>query len=56
MYIAELAPKRIRGGLVSFNQLAIVTGILLAYIVNFAIKGVPSAVALDARPRRDPRR
>ena len=42
MYIAELAPKRIRGGLVSFNQLAIVTGILLAYIVNFAIKGVPS--------------
>ena len=42
MYIAELAPKRIRGGLVSFNQLAIVTGILVAYIVNFAIKGVPS--------------
>lgn len=42
MYIAELAPKRIRGGMVSFNQLAIVTGILIAYIVNFAIKGVPS--------------
>jgi sugar porter (SP) family MFS transporter len=42
MYIAELAPKRIRGGMVSFNQLAIVTGILIAYIVNFALKGVPS--------------
>jgi sugar porter (SP) family MFS transporter len=42
MYIAELAPKRIRGGLVSFNQLAIVTGILIAYIVNFALKGAPS--------------
>ena len=26
----------------SFNQLAIVSGILIAYIVNFAIKGVPS--------------
>jgi sugar porter (SP) family MFS transporter len=42
MYIAELAPKRIRGGMVSFNQLAIVTGILIAYIVNFALKGAPS--------------
>src|SRR3954471_8472794 len=42
MYIAELAPKRIRGGMVSFNQLAIVTGILIAYIVNFALKGVPN--------------
>jgi sugar porter (SP) family MFS transporter len=42
MYIAELAPKRIRGGMVSFNQLAIVSGILIAYIVNFALKGAPS--------------
>jgi sugar porter (SP) family MFS transporter len=40
MYIAELAPKRMRGGLVSFNQLMIVTGILAAYIVDFAFKGV----------------
>ena len=40
MYLAELAPKRIRGGLVSFNQLMIVTGILAAYIVNFALKGI----------------
>jgi sugar porter (SP) family MFS transporter len=40
MYLAELAPKRIRGGLVSFNQLMIVSGILAAYIVNFALKGV----------------
>ena len=34
--------EAIRGGMVSFNQLAIVSGILIAYIVNFAIKGVPS--------------
>jgi sugar porter (SP) family MFS transporter len=38
MYIAELAPKRIRGGVTSFNQLMIVSGILVAYIVNWALK------------------
>ena len=41
MYIAEVAPPRVRGGLVSFNQLAVTTGILLAYLVNFAFTGVP---------------
>ncbi len=40
MYISELAPKRIRGGVTSFNQLMVVTGILVAYIVNWALKGV----------------
>ena len=40
MYLAELAPKRIRGGLVSFNQLMIVSGILIAYIVNYLLKGI----------------
>jgi sugar porter (SP) family MFS transporter len=33
-YISEHAPKRIRGGVTSFNQLMIVSGILGAYIVN----------------------
>ena len=28
MYISELAPKRIRGGVTSFNQLMVVSGIL----------------------------
>lgn len=37
MYIAELAPASLRGRLVSFNQLAIVGGILLAQLVNFLI-------------------
>jgi len=41
LYISEVSPPRIRGGLVSFNQLAITSGILLAYIVNFAFKGLP---------------
>jgi len=36
MYIGELVPKRIRGGVVSFNQLMITSGILLAYIVDWA--------------------
>ncbi len=40
MYISELAPKRIRGGVTSFNQLMVVSGIMAAYIVNWALKGV----------------
>jgi len=35
MYIAELVPKRIRGGVVSFNQLMVTLGILSAYIVDW---------------------
>jgi sugar porter (SP) family MFS transporter len=40
MYISELAPPRIRGGLTSFNQLMIVSGILGAYIASFLLKDV----------------
>jgi MFS transporter, SP family, arabinose:H+ symporter len=36
MYIAETAPKQVRGKLVALYQLAIVTGILLAYLTNYA--------------------
>ena len=39
LYISEVAPPRVRGGLVSFNQLAITSGILISYIVNFLFKG-----------------
>jgi sugar porter (SP) family MFS transporter len=38
LYISEVAPPRVRGGLVSFNQLAITCGILVAYVVNFLLK------------------
>jgi sugar porter (SP) family MFS transporter len=41
LYISEVAPPRIRGGLVSFNQLAITSGILISYLINFAFKDVP---------------
>jgi sugar porter (SP) family MFS transporter len=40
MYIGELVPPKIRGGLVSFNQLMITVGILAAYIVDFGLKDV----------------
>lgn len=62
LYIAEVAPARSRGRLVSLNQMAIVTGILLAYLVNwglaftgpdgwrwmFASAALPSVVLLAA--------
>jgi SP family arabinose:H+ symporter-like MFS transporter len=62
MYIAEVAPARIRGRLVSLNQMAIVSGILLSYFVNwvlsyagpeswrwmFAVAAAPSAAFLAA--------
>ncbi len=37
MYIAEIAPANIRGKLVSFNQFAIIFGMLLIYFVNYFI-------------------
>ena len=37
MYIAEIAPPKIRGKMVSFNQLNIVVGISLAYFTNYFI-------------------
>lgn len=35
LYIAEVAPHELRGGLVSLNQLAITIGILCSYIINY---------------------
>ncbi len=39
MYIAEIAPAKYRGSLVSLNQLAIVTGILIAFFTNYMLIG-----------------
>lgn len=49
MYIAEVSPARLRGKLVSMNQLTIVLGILLAQCINWLIaRPVPAnATALD---------
>ena len=40
MYVAEIAPPRIRGTLVTIYQLAITFGILVSYIVNYLLHDV----------------
>lgn len=37
LYIGEIAPTRLRGALVSLNQLAITVGILVSYLVDFGL-------------------
>jgi sugar porter (SP) family MFS transporter len=37
LYISEVAPPRVRGALVSFNQLALTSGILVAFLVDYAL-------------------
>lgn len=46
-YLAEMAPKRVRGPLVAIDQFMIVGGQLLAYVINAVVvgyKGGPSVV------------
>ncbi len=46
LYIAEIAPARLRGRLVALNQLNIVAGILVAFLSNLAIaRSFPAASA-----------
>jgi len=40
LYIAELVPAKVRGSLVAVNMLAITTGIVVAYFVDFALSGI----------------
>ncbi len=40
LYIAEISPARIRGSMVSLNQMTIVSGILISYFVGWALAGV----------------
>jgi MFS transporter, SP family, xylose:H+ symportor len=37
MYIAEIAPPKVRGNLVAWNQFAIIFGMLVIYFVNYGI-------------------
>ncbi len=48
MYIAEIAPASIRGKLVSWNQFAIIFGMLVVYFVNYAIALQGSETWLNA--------
>src|ERR1035437_5568368 len=40
MYIAELVPANVRGALVAVNMLAITTGIVIAYLVDYAFSSI----------------
>jgi sugar porter (SP) family MFS transporter len=37
LYISEVAPPRVRGALVSFNQLALTLGILVSFLVDYGL-------------------
>ncbi len=39
LYIGEVVPPRVRGGLVSLNQLAITSGILVSYLIDYGLSG-----------------
>jgi SP family xylose:H+ symportor-like MFS transporter len=47
MYIAEIAPSKIRGALVSCNQFAIIFGMLVVYFINYLILGNHSHPIID---------
>lgn len=44
-YMSEMAPAKSRGRLSGLNQLMIVSGMLLSYVVDFALQGLPSLIA-----------
>lgn len=48
MYIAEIAPAEIRGKLVSWNQFAIIFGMLIVYFVNYFIASGKPQEWIDA--------
>ncbi|MEH7180246.1 sugar porter family MFS transporter [Neobacillus vireti] len=44
-YMSEMAPARLRGRLSGINQTMIVSGMLLSYIVDFLLSGLPVTTA-----------
>lgn len=44
-YMSEMAPARTRGRLSGLNQLMIVSGMLLSYIVDYLLQGLPHDIA-----------
>ena len=54
LYLAEISPAEDRGAIVSLNQLCITGGILVSYLVGFALAAVPGGwrlmLALGALP------
>eukprot|EP00049_Salpingoeca_infusionum_P006999 m.113861 g.113861 ORF g.113861 m.113861 type:complete len:585 (-) comp13529_c0_seq2:2087-3841(-) len=52
LYMAELSPKRVRGALVSFNEVAINLGILLGYIGGYAFADLECILQPDHKAWR----
>lgn len=48
LYISEISPARIRGRLVSLNQFAIVSGMLLVYFVNACVASAGDSIGGEA--------
>ncbi len=44
-YMSEMAPAHLRGRLSGINQTMIVSGMLLSYIVDFLLSGLPTTIA-----------
>ncbi|QQE78217.1 sugar porter family MFS transporter [Alicyclobacillus sp. SO9] len=44
-YMSEMAPAGVRGRLSGINQTMIVSGMLLSYVVDFLLKGLPETLA-----------
>ena len=57
LFLAEMAPVHRRGRMVTINELMIVTGQFLAFLLNAIIDAIwgGEGLAVDARDRRDPR-
>ncbi|MFV0288004.1 MAG: sugar porter family MFS transporter [Mycoplasmatales bacterium] len=44
-YMSEMSPAKLRGRLSGINQVMIVSGMLLSYIVDFLLQGLPETMA-----------
>lgn len=44
-YMSEMAPAKLRGRLSGINQTMIVSGMLLSYVVDFLLSGLPTTMA-----------
>ncbi len=44
-YMSEMSPAKLRGRLSGINQVMIVSGMLLSYVVDFMLKGLPETMA-----------
>lgn len=53
MYIAEMSPPKIRGMMVSVNQVTIMVGVLMAQVVNWQISLIDTQMPLSSIPFRD---